>query len=250
MKTLENERALVVGGSRGLGAGVVEALVARKAKVTVLARKPEPLAEIARRLGVATLAGDATDTDVARKAIREVNPSILVVTAGMPPPLGLIHEQTWEDFEAMWRNDVKPVLTFVQEAIRLPLARGSRVLVFSSGSAVRGSPLSGAYAGAKRMVWLIAQYAAGVAAEKDLGIRFQTIVPMQMNGDTELGRRGAEGYARRKGVTAEEILAGFGKPLPPRDLGEHVATILTDPKWESQVALALKGDFGIRSLDE
>jgi NAD(P)-dependent dehydrogenase (short-subunit alcohol dehydrogenase family) len=250
MKTLENERALVVGGSRGFGAGVVEALVAHGAKVIVLARKPEPLAEIAQRLGVATLAGDASDPDVARKALRDVRPSILVVTAGMPPPLGLIDEQTWESFETTWRGDVKPVLTFVQEAIRLPLPRGSRVLVFSSGAAVRGSPLSGAYAGAKRMVWLIAQYAAGVAAQRELGIRFQTVVPMQMNGDTELGRRGAEGYARMKGVTVEEILAGFGKPLPPRELGEHVATILTDPKWESQVALALKGDFGIRSLDE
>ena len=250
MKSLENERALVVGGSRGLGAGVVEALVAHKAKVTVLARKPESLADVGKRLGVATLAGDASDPEIARKALREVNPSVLVISAGIAPPLGLIHEQTWDNFETMWRGDVKPVLTFVQEAIRLPLAPGSRVVVFSSGSAVKGSPLSGAYAGAKRMVWLIAQYAQGVATEKNLGIRFQTIVPMQMNGSTEIGRKGAEGYARRKGVTPEEILAGFGKPLPPRELGEHVATILTDPKWEAQIALALKGDFGIRSLDE
>jgi hypothetical protein len=36
------------------------------------------------------------------------------------------------------------------------LARGSRVLIASSGAAVGGSPMSGGYAGAKRMLWLMA----------------------------------------------------------------------------------------------
>ncbi|MEP6877050.1 MAG: SDR family NAD(P)-dependent oxidoreductase, partial [Burkholderiales bacterium] len=46
MKTLEGQRALVTGGSRGLGLGIVEALVAQKARVTVVARDPERLADV------------------------------------------------------------------------------------------------------------------------------------------------------------------------------------------------------------
>ena len=58
----------------------------------------------------------------------------------------------------------------------LPLAPGARVLVGSSGAALQGSPLSGGYAGARRMLWLMARYANGVAEQKGLGIRFQAIV--------------------------------------------------------------------------
>jgi NAD(P)-dependent dehydrogenase (short-subunit alcohol dehydrogenase family) len=38
MVTLEGEKVVVTGGSRGLGLGIVEALVAQKAHVTVGAR--------------------------------------------------------------------------------------------------------------------------------------------------------------------------------------------------------------------
>jgi NAD(P)-dependent dehydrogenase (short-subunit alcohol dehydrogenase family) len=38
MQTLGQKRVLVIGGSHGLGLGVVEALVARHADVTVMAR--------------------------------------------------------------------------------------------------------------------------------------------------------------------------------------------------------------------
>ncbi len=134
---------------------------------------------------------------------------------------------------------------WIQEAIRLPLARGSRVLISSSGAAIGGSPLSGGYAGAKRMLWIMASYANGVAAEQDLGIRFQALVPQQMTAAGAVGRAGAEAYARRKGVTPEQFLAGFGKPLSAHDFGEHVAGILTEPQYEEAPAFGIKADHGI-----
>jgi NAD(P)-dependent dehydrogenase (short-subunit alcohol dehydrogenase family) len=249
MQTLEGQKAVVTGGSRGLGLGIVEALVARKARVTVVARDAGRLAEVSKRFGVDVVRGDVTDEALARGVLRDVRPSVLVLNAGAKPGLGPIHEQTWEGFSSTWNSDVKAAFHWVQEALRLPLARGSRVVLGSSGAAVNGSPLSGGYAGAKRMIWLMAQYANGAAAELDLGIRFQTIVPQQMIGETELGRAGAEAYARRKGVTVEAFLAGFGAPMSPAKVGEHVAAILTDPKYEGGVAFGLKGDTGIVSLD-
>jgi NAD(P)-dependent dehydrogenase (short-subunit alcohol dehydrogenase family) len=250
MQTLEGQRVLVTGGSSGLGLGIVEALVERKALVTVLARDAGRLAEVERRLGVAVIAGDVTDRALAASAIREVRPTVLVLNAGSTPPvMAPIHEQTWENFTATWDSDVKAGLHWIQEAIRSPLARGSRVLIGSSGAAVGGSPMSGGYAGAKRMLWIMASYANGVAAELDLGIRFQALVPLQMIGETRRGREAAEAYAKRKGITPEAFLAGFGKPMAPRLVGEHVVTILTDARYDSGTAFGLKGDSGITSLD-
>ncbi len=249
METLEGQKVVVTGGSQGLGLGIVEALVARKARVTVVARDAVRLAEVSKRFGVDVMRGDVTDETFARGVLGDVRPSVLVLNAGAKPGLGLIHEQTWEGFSTTWNTDVKAAFHWVQGALRLPLARGSRVVLGSSGAAVKGSPLSGGYAGAKRMIWLMAQYANGAAAELGLGIRFQTIVPQQMIGETELGRAGAEAYARRKGVSVETFLAGFGAPLSAAKVGEHVASILTDRKYEDGVAFGLKGDTGIVSLD-
>jgi NAD(P)-dependent dehydrogenase (short-subunit alcohol dehydrogenase family) len=248
MTDLEGKKVLVTGGSRGLGLAIVEALLARKAAVTVVARNAERLEQVAKRLGVGVIRGDIADESFAQNTLREVRPSVLVLNAGAQPALGLLHEQTWEGFSRTWDSDVKAGFHWVQAALRLPLPRESRVLIGSSGAAVNGSPLSGGYAGAKRMLWLMAQYANTSAKELDLGIHFQAIVPQRMIGETELGRAGAEGYARRKGVSVEAFLTGFGTPMPPEKVGQYVVSILTEAKYEAGVAFGLKGD-GITSLD-
>lgn len=56
--SLKDKSAVVTGGSRGLGLGLVEALVAEGAKVTVVARSTDSLKAIKARLGVATISAD------------------------------------------------------------------------------------------------------------------------------------------------------------------------------------------------
>ena len=248
MDSLAKQRVLVIGGSRGLGLGIVEALVARDAEVTVVARTAAHLFEAKSRLGVAILPGDGTDPDFAVAALRTVRPTVLVLNAGATPVMAPLHEQTWESFSAIWNSDVKGAFHWIQAALRLPLASGSRVLIGSSGAAVQGSPLSGGYAGAKRMLWLMAGYANGVADELGLGIRFQALLPLQIVGATQLGRTAAEAYARRKGASTESFLAGFGKPLSLRDYGEHVVSVLTDARYEGATALGIRGDTGVNAL--
>jgi hypothetical protein len=249
MYSLKDQRIIVTGGSSGLGLGLVDALVERQALVTVVARDAQRLAEVERRLGVTVAACDITDRSRAASLLAEIKPSVVVLNAGATPRMLPLHEQTWEAFSAIWNNDVKAGFHWIQEILRLPLPRGSRVLVGSSGAAIGGSPLSGGYAGAKRMLWLMAGYANGVSQELDLGIRFQTLVPTQIIGATPLGSAAAEAYARRKGITKEAFLAGFGKPMPPREFGEHVVSILTDPRYDAATAFGLKGDTGITPLE-
>jgi len=247
--SIKDKNIVVTGGSRGLGLGLVEALVAHGAKVTVVARGADALKSVRDRLGVATIPADMTDESAARRILAETRPDILVLNAGTPPPMGRLDQLSWTDFTAPWETDVKGGLYWIQAALNLPLTPGARVLVGSSGAAVDGSPLSGGYAGAKRMLWLMAKYANKVAEQKGLRIRFQTIIPRQMVGGTGTGDAGSRAYARANGIEVETFLAGFGAPMPPRDFGEKVVAVLDDPKYAEGFAFGLKGDTGVTVME-
>jgi NAD(P)-dependent dehydrogenase (short-subunit alcohol dehydrogenase family) len=247
--SLKDKIVVVTGGSRGLGLGLVEALVAHGAKVTVVARESDALASLRARLGVATIAADVTDETAAHHVLSEVNPDILALNAGATPRMGRLDQISWADFSATWETDVKAGLHWLQAALNLPLKPGSRVLVGSSGAAENGSPLSGGYAGAKRMLWFMAKYANKIAEEKRLGIRFQAIVPQQIIGGTGVGDAGAGAYARAAGLAPAAFLARFGAPMPPRQFGEHLVAVLDDPQYATGLAFGLKGDTGITVLE-
>jgi NAD(P)-dependent dehydrogenase (short-subunit alcohol dehydrogenase family) len=246
---VKDSKVVVTGGSRGLGLGLVEALVAHGAKVTVVARGNEALSAARERFGVDVITADVTDEVAAHRVLGEVHPDILVLNAGAKPPMGRLDQLSWEDFSATWQTDVKGGLYWMQAALKTPLKPGSRVLVGSSGAAENGSPLSGGYAGAKRMLWLMAKYANGVSAQNKLGIRFQAIVPQQIIGNTGVGEAGASAYARAAGIGREEFLARFGAPMPPREFGEKVISVLEDAKYADGVVFGLKGDTGITMIE-
>jgi NAD(P)-dependent dehydrogenase (short-subunit alcohol dehydrogenase family) len=246
---LKDKTVIVTGGSRGLGLGLVEALVARGAKVTVVARDPQVLKSVEARLGVTVISADVTDEREAHHILSEVKPDILVLNAGAKPPMGRLDQLSWADFSAAWETDVRGGFYWMQAALKTPLTPGSHVLVGSSGAAQNGSPLSGSYAGAKRMLWLMAKYANGVSAQDKLGIRFQAIVPMQIIGNTGVGDAGANAYARASGISREEFLARFGAPMPPREFGEKVVSVLENPAYADGVVFGLKGDTGITILE-
>jgi NAD(P)-dependent dehydrogenase (short-subunit alcohol dehydrogenase family) len=247
--SLKDKNIVVTGGSRGLGLGLVEALVAHGARVTVVARDADALESVRARLGVATISADVTDETAAHHILADVRPEVLVLNAGATPRMGRLDQLSWADFSATWETDVKAGLYWLQAALNLPLKPGSRVLVGSSGAAVSGSPLSGGYAGAKRMLWFMARYANGIAKQKGLGIRFQAILPMQIIGGTGVGDEASTAYARSMGPEREAYLARFGAPLPPRQFGDHVVALLDDPQYATGVAFGLKGDTGITILE-
>ncbi|MGJ5155421.1 MULTISPECIES: SDR family oxidoreductase [unclassified Bradyrhizobium] len=247
--SLKDKTIVVTGGSRGLGLGVVEALVDRGAKVTVVARGTEALNAIAARLGVATIAADVTDEAAAHRIVGDISPDILILNAGTTPHMDRLDRLTWRDFSVAWETDVKAGLYWIQAALKLPLKPGSRVLVGSSGAAVGGSQMSGGYGGAKRMLWFMAKYANGVSQDDGLGIRFQAIVPRMMILGTGVGDTAAGAYAGSMGIAPEAFVARFGAPMPPRAFGDRVVAVLEDPRFVDGVVFGLNGDSGVTVME-
>ena len=247
--SLRDKNVVVTGGSRGLGLGLVEALVAHGARVTVVARGADALEAVRTRLGVATISADVTDEAAAHRIVGEVRPDILALNAGATPRMGRMDQLSWADFSVPWETDVKAGLYWLQAALNAPLKPGSRVLVGSSGAAVSGSQMSGGYGGAKRMLWFMAKYANGVSEEKNLGIRFQAIVPRQMILGTGTGDAAANAYAGSMGITPEQFVSRFGAPMPPRAFGDRAVSVLDDPQYAEGVVFGLNGDAGVTVME-
>ncbi len=250
MRQLDGKIAVVVGGSRGLGQGIVRALAAEGAAVWTLARDAERLDQLKREVaGVQTLVADVTDPQTAPQTLRATRPDILVLGAGATPTMAPVHQQSWEQFSRVWETDVHMTFSFGKEALLLPLAPGSVVVIVSSGAAIGGSPLSGGYAGAKRMQWFLADYLQHESDSLNRGIRFVALLPRQIIGATALGHNAAAAYAAQQGISEQTFLDRFGAPLTPESVGRGVVALLTDQAYRNGIAFGITGQ-GLASLDE
>ncbi|GAA3340553.1 SDR family oxidoreductase [Amorphoplanes nipponensis] len=198
--------AIVTGAGRGFGRAIATALRETGRTVVGVARTP------AEGLPYDMVTADAADPAVALALVRRHRPRVLVLNAGVIPAMGPIDTLDWADFERNWQVDTRHVFEWTKAALRLPLAPGSVVVAMSSGAALRGSPVSGGYAGAKAAIRFIAGYGADESTRRGLGLRFATVLP-PLTPATELGRAGVAGYAARNGtapdyrvtVTADQV---------------------------------------------
>jgi NAD(P)-dependent dehydrogenase (short-subunit alcohol dehydrogenase family) len=223
MKPWENKVAVVTGGSRWLGRAIARELSAGGARVISISRRPAPEEDPA----IQAILGDATDPALAERVLADYKPDVLVLSAGVAPKMAPLEEHTWESFSAAWEADVKHTFFWAQRALTQPLAPGSAVLIVSSGAAIGGSPLSGGYAGAKRMQWFLSGYLQQQSDARRLGIRFLALAPRAIMGDTELGHSAAAGYAARRGISKEQFLDSLGPRLTAAAAGRAAAEILS-----------------------
>jgi NAD(P)-dependent dehydrogenase (short-subunit alcohol dehydrogenase family) len=230
---LTGTTALVTGASRGLGKGIVVALAAAGARVTGVAREPGPLEELRAELGerFTPVPADAADPVAAGQLIDAVRPGILVLSAGASPLARPLPAHTWETFSRTWEVDVKQAFHWTREALLAPLPPGSTVITLSSGAALRGSPLSGGYAGAKAAVRWLTGYAAEESARHGLGIRFVSLLP-QITPRTRLGAAAVAAYAARQGVPLDAYIEALGPVVTPDGAGKAVTELLAAPGFD------------------
>jgi 3-oxoacyl-[acyl-carrier protein] reductase len=147
-------KALVTGGSTGIGKGIAAALKREGADVTITARQRERLECAAEELGVDWIQADVAVEEDAVRTVREVvdrhgRLDVLINNAGFGYFAPLV-EMSLADLEAVYRTNVFGAFLMAREAAKQFIEQGSGHLVnISSTSGLKGGRGSTAYSSSK-----------------------------------------------------------------------------------------------------
>ena len=182
---LAGSRALITGGSKGIGLAIAEALAAEGVALGLIARDVAGLAVAAERLAgwdvpVTTAAADVTDTPALDRAVDDIATALggldhLVANAGGTVGGGNLTNSGAGDFTATLALNAGHAAELIRAGLaHLRTAGGGSVVIISSITGLRPAPRT-AYAAAKAAE---IQLAATAAAElAPAGIRVNAVSP-------------------------------------------------------------------------
>jgi NAD(P)-dependent dehydrogenase (short-subunit alcohol dehydrogenase family) len=204
MARLKGIRALVTGGTSGIGVAIVERLRAAGAEVVLTGRDTRRGNKVARSAGATFVRADATvSEDVSRSVAAAVDKlgglDALVLNAGIlhEAPLSETADDDWD--AVLETNLVGPYRYAVACLPELRRAGGGSIVAVASDAGVWPETTIGAYSVSKRALVMLAQMLAMEAGPE--GIRVNAVCPGDtapgmasfVHGRAEAG--GAEGWA-------------------------------------------------------
>jgi NAD(P)-dependent dehydrogenase (short-subunit alcohol dehydrogenase family) len=153
----EGRVALITGGTRGIGLGIAQELVARGARVVITARKPEDLEAGVAQHGndVAVSArGSADDEEHQAEAVGLAYEQFgrldhLVNNAAVNPQYGPLVDADLSAVRKVFEVNVTAVLGWTQQAWRAGLEQGGSILNVASVGGIRAGAPIGAYNASK-----------------------------------------------------------------------------------------------------
>lgn len=221
------EKALVIGAGSGVGQATASALTAAGVRVVAAGRER-----------------DATDPAQVTALLAEADPDLVVVAAGARPTMASIEDQSWESFSTPWNVDVRIAFEVGRAALARPLRPNSTVVIVSSGAGANpnGSPLSGGYAGAKRMQMFLAGYLQRAADARELGIRFVAVAPLQFLEGTRIGEAAAAAYGAAAGKSAEAQMKSWPAPLDPAGVARAILSIASGEEYPEAALVGVSGN--------
>jgi uncharacterized oxidoreductase len=186
---LQGKRALITGGSSGIGLAIAEAMLAKGATVAITGRRPEVLAQATKQLGqhgsgVESIAADvATErgrqTTLKRALDRLGGLDVLVNNAG-GVRAGRLEDTTEAEIRAMIEVDLVAPILLTRAALPALRSSGDGLVVnVTSGIALVAAPFYATYAGVKGG---LAKFGESLRRElKGEGVHVMTVYPGATN---------------------------------------------------------------------
>lgn len=177
---LKDAAAVVVGGGRGMGLATARCLAEDGARVALIGRTPDVLADAATALAemgspdTLALVADTTDADQVQRVFAEIGErwngrlNILVNAVG-PDAVGTFEDLTDEQWRIAFDSGVMGMVHCVRSA--LPLLRAAewaRIVNFSAHSTQRQSVILPAYTAAKAAVTSISKNLSLLLAKDEI----------------------------------------------------------------------------------
>jgi NAD(P)-dependent dehydrogenase (short-subunit alcohol dehydrogenase family) len=209
--SLEGQRVLVTGASRGIGLGVARAFVEAGATVWALA-EDEAVHDAARGIGATGLRADVTDAGAVAAALARVGAlDVLINNAGLERITPV--DDGSSEAVALFRRilDINVTGMAIVTAQALPaMGQGARIVNTASIWGRVGEPLFGAYVASKHAVIGLTKTWAKELGPR--GIRVNAVAPGWVR--TEAAVRSARVLAARTGTSEGAIIAGVEAAQP------------------------------------
>ena len=232
--------ALITGGTRGIGLGIAQELVARGAKVVITARKAEELEAVVAELGpdvAGSARGSADDEEHQAAAVGFAYEQFgrldhLVNNAAVNPQYGPLVDADLSAVRKVFEVNVTAVLGWTQQAWRAGLKDGGSILNVASVGGLRAGAPIGAYNASKAaLIHLTRQ----LGVELGPKVRVNAIAPAVVK--THFAKALYEG--REDEVAAHYPLKRLGVPA---DTAKAAAFLLSDDaSWITGETLVVDG---------
>ena len=140
---LKNKKALITGGSRGIGKVIAEYFLKEGAKVLIAARKEDELNKAKSDLSkispnVEILVADVSNPAEVKKLVEEAvkifgGIDILVNAAGIYGPIGPSHEVDLDEWKKTYEINLFGAFNVYQNVIKAMKEKGGKIINFSGG---------------------------------------------------------------------------------------------------------------------